>query len=258
MIKCVFAVFFIFLLLSSSIQAQYDPNSIQNQLGSPIKVNLYYNNQSQDGYILYLNDMAFLSINSAKNLLNFNDKLNTVNGTYDVNGKIVGKFYYGNTLYLNLLDFASAVGLSPRYTSDKLGIIFLKSKQSANTMQKKNFVPQCISMNIISQRKGLSSDPVNNISYTFNMSLVNRSQNNIALNHFNFILIGMKGQKYVSIKSMGYVIVFGENDTPDILTLDPFQEHIVNVTFEVPDWELPRTIIIQKNENTLGTFYIQG
>lgn len=233
-------------------QAALSQAQLQNpsgELAPPAPVNLYYNNQEVPGYIFQVNGEPFVLIDSLKELFHYDDMMDSDSGNYMVNNRAVDKYYYGNNLYLDVVDFSSAVNVRPRISGSS--IIFVPLNLSPPPSPQVS-TPR-ISVSITGCTVGDNPDPVNNKSYLYTVSLTNQSSTPIPLNHFNFVVLSNGGHWYVSVKDMVYVVVFGENDTPDTLTLDPLRKHVITLTFDLPDTELPKTFIVQRNQKILGS-----
>lgn len=228
-------------------------NNNTSTLAPPVKTNLYYNNQEESGYIFQSNGEPFLLVDSAKSLFNFNDMQSTDGGQYLVNGRGVDTYYYGNNLYLDLNDLCCAIGIIPRYSNN--GVIFVSAHDTSYTLA--NLQNPQITLTVKNIASGNNQDPINNMSWIYTVSLTNQTNSLVAINHFNVILLGESGNKYVSVKDVSYGVVWGGNDTPDMLMLDPGREHVINYTFDLPDNDRPKTLIIFKNQVVLGAVSVQ-
>ncbi|MCE1246063.1 MAG: hypothetical protein LWY06_05420 [Firmicutes bacterium] len=241
---------FAFIVLSLAITAWAGP--LDNPTGAlqpAAKVDLVYNNQVESGYVIMCNSEPFVLIDSLKNLFDFADFYNSNSGSYMVNNKAVDKYYYNGNLYLNLSDFCTAVNLKPKYDSGKNQILFLSGKTLDEIKAPKNAL---IKVKIYNLTKGDNQDPNNNKSYMYSVGLTNKTGGMISLNHFNFILVGQSGKKYVSVKNWTYDVVYGNNDTPDALSLDPGVEHKVGLTFNLPGDDTPAKFFIYQNQKAIG------
>lgn len=234
-------------------------NILDNKTGAlspPVPVKLFYNNFEANGYLISGYNELFVSIDALRTLFNFSDSTNTDSGSYLVNGNAVDTYYYANHLYLDLTDFCNAMRVTPRVTNDKTGVIFVaRPVVQTTTTTLPNNPP--VSVVIQNQTVGDTSNPINSSSYIFTVALTNQSSSPISLNHFNFIVQGQSGQKYVSVKTMGYAVVYGGNDTDDTVVLDPGQVHIINLTFDLPGNDNPRNFIVMKDMKIIGMTYTQ-
>jgi len=232
--------------------------------GRPNKVNLYYNNRAGTGYAFFMNGEPYLLIDSILNMFPNAPEITTQEGSaigpesgqvttqsggaVSVNGSSVSVYYYGNNCYLNILGYCTATGIIPKYS--KGGIIFLSTSEAKFTIPTDSNMPINVYVNNITS--GNNSDPINNISYIIEAGLTNNTNQNIVLNHLNFIVVGNSGKAYVSVKDMGYTVVFGSNDTPDTLMLDPRQQHVVRLIFDLPDNDSPKNFVIIQGQKVLG------
>jgi len=252
-LRIAIALLLLAALLTSGAAAQQGLSTPQTydgpSLSQPTQVNMIYNNQMKTGYMIQSNNEVYVSVDSIKSLFNFNDTLDTTDGRYLVNGRAIDTYYFWNRMYLDLADFCGAVGLMPKITT--AGIVFLSLHQSdAGTYQ----APQSsVSLQIKGRASGNCPDPVNNMAYIFEVGMTNTTRQMIVLNHFNFILVGSSGQKYVSIKQMSYGVVYGGNDTPDSVFLDPGNQHVLNLTFDLPATDSPQRLIILQNQQVIGS-----
>ena len=239
-----------FSLIFSAIQAQSVLDYKTGDLAPPAQISLYYNNREVNGYVIMSDKEPFILADSIKSLFNFNDDLNDDTKRYMVNGYAVDTYYYGNNLYLDLIDFADALGLVPKITSDGKGVIFISKSASQYTPPPYETPPVRVSVN--NKTSGYNSDPINNNSYIYNVSLTNTSQSNIAVNHFNFLLIGSSGHVYVSVKNIAYDSIYWSNGTPDTIILSPSTTYNLNLTFDLPENDSPKQLVIVKNQKTIG------
>jgi len=232
--------------------------------GRPTRVNLYYNNRAGTGYVFFVNGEPYLLIDSIMNMFPNAPEITTQEGSaissgsgqvttqsggaVSVNGSSVSTYYYGNNCYLNILAYCTATGLIPEYS--KGGIIFLSKGEAKFTIPSDSNMPINVYINNITS--GNNSDPINNTSYIIEVRLTNTTDQNIVLNHLNFIVVGNSGKAYVSVKNMGYTVVFGSNDTPDTLILEPRQQHGVRLTFDLPEDDSPKNFVIIQGQKVLG------
>jgi len=230
----------------------------------PNQVNLYYNNRAGIGYIFYNNSEPYILIDSIVNMFPSGPEITTQEGSaissgsgqvptqsggsVIVNGNTVDLYYYRSKCYLNLLSYCTAAGLIPKYTQG--GIIFLARSDVKFTIPSASSMPINVSINNITS--GNNSDPINNTSYLLEVGLTNTTNQNITLSHLNFIVVGNSGRAYVSVKNMTYTVVFGNNDTPDNITLDPKQQHMIQLTFDLPEDDTPKNFIILQGQKVLG------
>lgn len=230
----------------------------------PNRVNLYYNNRAGTGYVFFVNGEPYLLIDSIINMFPNAPEITTQEGSaissgsgqvttqsggaVIVNGSSVSTYYYGNNCYLNILAYCTATGLIPKYS--KGGIIFLSTGEAKFSIPSDSNMPINVYINNITS--GNNSDPINNTSYIIEVGLTNTTDQNIVLNHLNFIVVGNSGKAYVSVKNMGYTVVFGSNDTPDTLILDPRQQHVLRLTFDLPEDDSPKNFVIIQGRKVLG------
>jgi hypothetical protein len=240
----------IVIALSMAISAYAGPlDNPTGDLQPPVKIDLVYNNQVQTGYAIMCNSEPFILIDSLRNLFDFADMANSGTGAYMVNNTAVDKYYYNGNLYLDLADFCAAVNVRPKYDAQKSQIIFTSGKQADEIKAPQSPV---IKVKLYNLTKGDNQDPNNNKSFMYSVGLTNKTNSMVTLNHFNFVLIGQSGKKYVSVKNWTYDVVYGNNDTPDNLYLEPGQEHKVSLTFNLPDDDTPSKFVIYQNQKVIG------
>jgi hypothetical protein len=102
-----------------------------------------------------------------------------------------------------------------------------------------------------------NSYPVNKNAWLLTLGLTNTTSRLIAINHANLVVLGLKKSYYVSVKNTGYIAVYGGNDTPDTIIIDPGVEHIVRFTFNLPDGDAPHVVAIVRGEDVLGWLRMQ-
>jgi len=231
---------------------------------TPNRVNMFYNNKSCVGYVFFNNSEPYILIDSIINLFPNGPEITTQEGSaissgmgqvptqsggsISVNGSVVDVYYYRSKCYINLLSYCAAVGLIPKYAQGTL--IFLTKGDVKFNIPAASSMPVNVSVGSITS--GSNSDPVNNTSYIMEVSLTNTTGQSISLTHLNFIVVGNSGKAYVSVKDMGYTVVFGGNDTPDRLVLDPNQAHSIRLTFDLPDDDSPKNFVIMQGQRVLG------
>jgi len=244
-------IIFLALLVLGLCPARASAGDGEGTLLRPLRINLYYDNRETPGYLLRAEKQLYLLVDSAQQLFQFNDSLEPQTGRYLVNGSPVGKYYFGDNLYLNMLDLSDALGLAPTMLKDGTGVIFLRKEgpQAGPSAPEK----PTVAMEIKDRVTGKTTDPVNNNSHVYVVGLTNRSSSPLPLNHFNFALLSRKGFNYVSVRNIQYVVVAGDNDTADTLVLDPGHEHVVTLTFELPDDDVPGMLIVRRNKEILGS-----
>ncbi|MDQ7823421.1 MAG: hypothetical protein RDV48_11545 [Candidatus Eremiobacteraeota bacterium] len=220
-------------------------------LAKPISMNLFYNNRRAFGYMFWSGGDAFISSDAARTLFSFSDSNQGDTGEYMVNGRGVNTYYYGNNLYLDVNDLCEALGLRASFTNDMRSVIFLSiapppSQYSAPQEPK-------VRVAIVTSTNGNNQDPVNNMSWVYTVSLTNITSKMIVLNHYNFIVLSESGNRFVSVKDMSYSVVYSQNDTPDAVMLDPGQPHQLNLIFDLPDGDSPKTFEVIQGAQVLGS-----
>jgi hypothetical protein len=184
-------------------------------------------------------------------MFSFNDMYDTDQGSYMVNGRGVDTYYYANHLFLDINQFCNASGLTYHFVNNGAAMVFLSTSQQLAAQPGSAASPVRVVIN--GATTGSNPDPINNCSYIYTVGLTNTTGTMITVNHFNFLVIGASGARYTSVKNMGYVVVFGDNDTPDVLSLDPGQGHSVTLTFDLPENDTPRRLVILQGQSVLGS-----
>jgi len=216
----------------------------------PITVNLYYNNYHVPGQVFMVGGSPYLSIDSIRTLFPHANISDSSQGVYMINGKAVNIYHYNDHLYLDTDQTADALGLVPKYFRDKLEIIFIEKKQYVQTLNIPANPP--IRIDVADRATGVSSDPVNSSSRLYRLGLTNTGQKLYNLNYYNFLLIGNSGNKYTSVNNIKYTVVWGDNDHGSNVFLDPNQRHEVEVNFNIPSSDSPRTLVILQGKEVLG------
>jgi hypothetical protein len=237
------------VILAAMLLSVSGASQVPNPVDRPVQVNLTYNNQTARGSLFMVNNEPYVSVEALKSLFRYNDMLDSGSGIYLVNGCAVDKYYYLNYMYLDLVDFCNVLGLRPQISDDRKGVTF--SPRKAVTAQSSD---QSIRISIKNTTTGTNPDPVNSRTYIFKLGLTNVTTALTNLNHFNFQLVGNSGVTYISLKYMNYYSIYGGNDTPDALNLDPEQEHVLDISFNLPPSDSPAMLVIQKNQQVLGSY----
>lgn len=212
----------------------------------PAQVSLSYNGQTARGWVYLVNGEPYVSVGTLKSLFQFNDMIDSGSGGYLVNSCAVDQYYYMGYLYLDLLDFCNALGLRAQFSPDRKAVTFQIRQAQASS--------QAVNISIKNVTTGTNPDPVNSSTCICKIGLTNVTTDLISLNHFNFQLIGTSGTTYISLKYMNYYSIYGGNDTPDTLALDPNQEHVLDITFNMPPDDSPARLVIIKNQQVIGSY----
>lgn len=216
----------------------------------PAQVTLSYNGQTARGWVYLVNGEPYVSVGSLKSLFQYNDMIDSGSSGYLVNSCAVDQYYYMGYLYLDLLDFCNALGLRAQLSSDRKSVTFQPRQAQASSQA----LQQGVNISIKNATTGTNADPVNSSTCIYKIGLTNTSNELISLNHFNFQLIGTSGTTYISLKYMNYYLIYGGNDTPDTLSLDPNQEHVLDITFNLPPDDSPARLVIMKNQQVIGSY----
>jgi len=216
----------------------------------PAQITLCYNGQTAQGWVYLVNGEPYVSVGSLKSLFQYNDMTDTGSGRYLVNSCAVDQYYYMGYLYLDLLDFCNALGLKAQLSPDRKSVTF----QSRQAQASSQALQQVVNITIKNATTGTNPDPVNSSTYIYKIGLTNTSNELISLNHFNFQLVGSSGTTYISLKYMNYYSIYGGNDTPDTLGLDPNQEHVLDITFNLPPGDSPAKLLVMKNQQVIGSY----